>query len=148
MQRLFSHVDLRVRDGARALAFYDALLAEFDFVRVTEFPFTEAEPTWRRQNWRANDEFFGFIIDSAFVPNANRVAFHATSREQVDRVTVAVRRANANEVDGPMEYDGYYATFFEDPDGNRLEVCYLTKHGGLCGGATSRARPGAGTRDG
>jgi hypothetical protein len=28
-----------------------------------------------------------------------------------------------------------YASFFEDPDGNRLEICFLTKHQGLQGGS-------------
>ncbi|HEY8297550.1 MAG TPA: VOC family protein [Candidatus Baltobacteraceae bacterium] len=133
--RLLSHIDLRVRDGARALAFYDTLLAEFGFLRVTEPPFTAVEPTWRRERWEANDEFFGFIVDPEFVPNQNRIAFHASSRDQVDRVTDAARKANARDIDGPEDYGGYYASFFEDPDGNRLEVCFLTKHGGLPGNA-------------
>jgi catechol 2,3-dioxygenase-like lactoylglutathione lyase family enzyme len=133
MQRLFSHVDLRVRDGAVALKFYDTFLAEFGFVRVTEPPFTDEEPTWRRERWQANDEFFGFIIDPEFVPNQNRIAFHATSREQVDRITHALKEAGARDIDGPADYRGYYATFFEDPDGNKLEVCYLTHHAGLSG---------------
>lgn len=134
-QRLFSHVDLRVRDGARALKFYDALMREFGFVRVTDPPFTEAEPTWRREQWNANDEFFGFIVHPNFQPNENRIAFHATSREQVDRITEVLRREGARDIDGPADYDGYYATFFDDLDGNSLEVCYLTKHGGLPGSA-------------
>ncbi|MDQ6827034.1 MAG: VOC family protein [Candidatus Eremiobacteraeota bacterium] len=137
IQRLFSHVDLRVRDGPRALKFYDALLAEFGFIRVTQAPFTEAEPTWRREHWEANDEFFGFIVDPEFTANQNRIAFHASSRDQVDRVTVVLRSANAQALDGPMDYCGYYATFFEDPDGNRLEVCFVTKHGGLASNARS-----------
>jgi len=131
MQRLISHIDLRVRDGARALRFYDALLAEFGFYRVTAAPFDETEPTWRRPGWEANDEFFGFIIDPDFVPNANRMAFHATSPQQVDRITEVARAAGARDIDGTAEYDGYYASFFEDCEGNRLEVCFLTKHGGL-----------------
>jgi catechol 2,3-dioxygenase-like lactoylglutathione lyase family enzyme len=128
MQRLFSHVDLRVRSVAAVLKFYDAFLAEFGFIRVIEAPFTEEEPTWRREHWRANDEFIGLTADSEFMPNENRIAFHATSREQVDRITHVLRQVGARDVDGPADYHGYYATFFEDPDGNRFEVCYLTHH--------------------
>lgn len=131
VQRLISHIDLRVRDGARALRFYDAFLGEFGFVRVTAAPFDESEPTWRRPGWEANDEFFGFVIEPDFVPNETRIAFHATSREQVDRVTDVARAAGAGDIDGPEDYDGYYASFFEDCEGNRLEVCYLTAHGGI-----------------
>ena len=133
MQRLLSHIDLRVRDGGRALKFYDALLAEFGFYRVVEPPFGEEEPTWRRAQWTANDEFFGFVIEPDFTPNETRIAFHATNSEQVDRVTTLLHAIGAREIDGPSDYDGYYATFFEDPDGNRLEVCFLTRHQGLSG---------------
>ncbi len=130
-QRLISHIDLRVRDGAGALKFYDALLAEFGFYRVLEPPFDETEPTWRRARWRANDEFFGFVIEPNFSPNEARIAFHATNPEQVDRVTTLLHAIGASEIDGPANYDGYYATFFDDPDGNHLEVCFLIRHQGL-----------------
>ena len=133
-RRLFSHVDQRVRDRDRGLAFYDALLGAFGFERVTAPPFGADEPTWRRPGWQANDEFFGFAVDPELVPNANRLAFQAYSREEVDRVTERARQAGARDVDGPADYDGYYASFFEDPDGNRLEICFLTKHQGLTGG--------------
>lgn len=137
MRRLISHIDLRVRDGTRALAFYDAFLREFGFYRVTAPPFTADEPTWRLPGWNANDEFFGFIIDPAFTPNETRIAFHASSTEEVDRCTEAARRAGAKDIDGPQDYDGYYASFFEDTEGNKLEICYLTRHGGLAGDASS-----------
>lgn len=128
MQRLFSHVDLRVRNLPAARRFYDAFLAEFGFMCVTEPPFTEEEPTWRRERWQANDEFIGLTVDAEFAPNQNRIAFHATSQEQVNRITRVLRKIGARDVDGPADYQGYYATFFEDPDGNKLEVCYLTHH--------------------
>lgn len=101
MEGLFSHVDLRVRDGARALVFYDVLLAEFGFSRVRELPFTEAEPVWRRTRWEANDESFGFVVDSEFSPNQNRIAFRSPTREHVDLVTAALRDVQAREIDGP-----------------------------------------------
>jgi catechol 2,3-dioxygenase-like lactoylglutathione lyase family enzyme len=134
-RRLISHIDLRVREPERGLAFYDALLGAFGFERVTTPPFGPDEPTWRRPHWRANDEFFGFVVDPELVPNANRLAFQAYSPEEVDRATAAARRAGARDVDGPTDYGGYYASFFEDPDGNRLEICFLTKHQGLVGGS-------------
>lgn len=128
MHRLFSHVDLRVRDVASVLKFYDIFLAEFGFTRLTQLPFTEEEPTWRREHWQANDEFIGLTEDREFKPNENRIAFHATSREQVDRITRVLEQVQARDIDGPTDYQGYYATFFEDPDGNRFEVCFLTHH--------------------
>jgi len=113
--------------------FYDALLNVFGFRRVVTAGFGELEPVWRRVNWKANDEFFGFVVDPEFRPNQNRVAFHAPTRKHVDRATAALRGVDAPNLDGPVDYRGYYATFFDDPDGNRLEVCFLTSHGGLEG---------------
>lgn len=136
MQRLFSHVDLRVREVEPARAFYDELLAEFGFFRV-EGLFPDHEPTWRRKEWQANDEFIGLTVDDAFAPNANRIAFHATSREQVDRASAVARRAGALNVDGPEDYSGYYAMFCDDPAGNPLEICYLTHHRYVTGSGAS-----------
>jgi len=58
-------------------------------------------------------------------PNDNRIAFWVASSEEVDRVANIARRAGAADLSGPkpMPYGpGYYAAFFADPSGNRLEV--------------------------
>jgi predicted enzyme related to lactoylglutathione lyase len=72
-------------------------------------------------------EFIGLIEDPAHVPNATRLAFWANTHAEVDRVAVVVRSAGARNIEGPMfcpEYSPtYYGLFFEDPSGNRLEVC-------------------------
>ena len=45
----------------------------------------------------------------------------------MDRLAKLVRKAGGKALEGPeicKEYSaGYYAFFFEDPDGNRLEIC-------------------------
>jgi catechol 2,3-dioxygenase-like lactoylglutathione lyase family enzyme len=45
----------------------------------------------------------------------------------VDRVAKLVREAGGEALEGPevcADYSpGYYAFFFEDPDGNKLEIC-------------------------
>ena len=62
-------------------------------------------------------------------PHANRtrIAFWADTREEVDRIAELVRQAGGKNLEGPeicVDYTpGYYAFFFEDPDGNKLEVC-------------------------
>lgn len=59
------------------------------------------------------------------VANESRIAFRAGSIEEVDRLADIAVRAGAQQVEGPMFYDddAYYAVFFEDPSGNRLEMC-------------------------
>ena len=52
-------------------------------------------------------------------------AFWAESAAVVDRVAEVAARVGARNIEGPMDYEsGYYAVFFEDPCGNRLEVCH------------------------
>jgi predicted enzyme related to lactoylglutathione lyase len=72
-------------------------------------------------------EFIGLIEDPGHMPNATRLAFWAGSKADVDRIAAVVTSAGARNVEGPMfcpEYSPtYYGLFFEDPCGNRLEVC-------------------------
>ena len=133
MSSLFSHIDLRVRELERAIRFYDEVLGEFGFRRESYPEFGDDEATWRRSGWSPNDDFFGIVMDPQCAPNANRIALRCDTPEHVARVADAARRGGGAEIDGPAEYDGYHAVFFEDPDGNRLEACFLKKHGGLAG---------------
>lgn len=126
--RLFDHIDLRVKDMEPAKKFYVPLLAALGFTVdqssktwVTyEAPRAEGKPT----------EFFGFTHDPNHKPNGTRIAFWANSREEVDRIAAVARAAGAKNIEGPelcVEYDpNYYAVFFEDPEGNKLEVCHRT----------------------
>src|SRR6059058_359423 len=72
-------------------------------------------------------EFFGFTEDKNHRPNGTRIAFWADTREEVDRMAELVREAGGKTLEGPeicTDYSpGYYAFFFEDPDGNKLEIC-------------------------
>jgi glyoxylase I family protein len=62
-----------------------------------------------------------------YAPGLHHVAFDAPSREVVDTVSAWARQVGA-EIDGePGERDyspGYYAVFFLDPDGLKLEVVH------------------------
>ena len=67
------------------------------------------------------------IEDHHHIPNATRLAFAVESRKEVDRLADIVRAAGAINIEGPedMPYARiYYAVYFEDPSGNRLEVYY------------------------
>ena len=125
--RLFSHVDLRVRDRARAKAFYDALFEPLGMTSEVGRTFTAytIDPDAPEGQW----EWFGFTEDPDAAAGAGRIALYADSRDMVDAVAVTARAAGAGAVEGPAvvpEYTpSYYAVFFEDPDGNKLEVCCL-----------------------
>jgi len=123
-KRLFDHIDLRVRNRKVAQQFYEQVLPAIGF-RVdksgTEWGQFEAE------GGKAV-EFFGFTEEAGHQPNGTRIAFWADSRAAVDQVAEVVRKAGGRNIEGPelcLDYSpGYYAVFFEDPDGNKLEVCH------------------------
>jgi predicted enzyme related to lactoylglutathione lyase len=119
----FGHVDLRVASMADALPFYEALLPALGFTR-----------RYDGGDWRvfATDApppgaaYIGITESPDFAPNENRIAFWAADRAEVDRLAAIVANAaGAGAVSGPkdMPYGpGYYAVYFTDPAGNRLEI--------------------------
>lgn len=127
MANPFGHLDLRVTSMTEAQPFYAVLLPELGFTH--EFPGAE----WK--GWAADGElpsaaYVALVEDAAHVPNANRVAFWAADREKVDRVARLIAGVGARITSGPQEYPeyggSYYAVYFEDPCGNKLEVVYRT----------------------
>ena len=74
-------------------------------------------------------EFFGVTESRQHKPNENRIAFWAQSPSHVQSIAKIAIRAGALHMEGPMDYEaGYYAVFFEDPWGNRLEVCFRDRN--------------------
>jgi catechol 2,3-dioxygenase-like lactoylglutathione lyase family enzyme len=62
----------------------------------------------------------------------HHMAFHAESAKDVDRVHRAMLDAGATVLDAPADYSGqrayslgYYASFYADPDGIKIEVAYI-----------------------
>ncbi|HEX5218468.1 MAG TPA: VOC family protein [Verrucomicrobiae bacterium] len=119
--RRFDHIDLRVPDLKKATPFYELLLPTLGFTCKVSI---EGWLTFQTADGDIT-EFFGVTESANHVPNENRIAFWAESNERVDRVAEVARKAGAQNLEGPMPYEsGYYAVFFEDPCGNRLEVCH------------------------
>ena len=120
----FQHIDLRVNDIDRALAFYEKLLPALGFQTPTGDKFK----VWEAEGDRPYRPWFGVVEDRQHRPNANRIAFAAKEREEVDRVATVALAAGAANMSGPRECPEYgptyYAAFFEDPSGNCLEICY------------------------
>lgn len=66
-----------------------------------------------------------------YAPGLHHLAFHVESRAAVDAIHAEVAAAGGSVLDAPAGYtgqagytDGYYAVFFADPDGIKLEVVY------------------------
>ena len=78
----------------------------------------------------------------------HHLCLRARSREDVDRCAAVLREMNATIIRGPEEGSwapGYYSVLFEDPDGIRLELCFVPG-AGLLEPGTSFA-PAAGYGD-
>lgn len=127
MRRLFDHIDLRVRNLAQALPFYSRVLPAIGFPNFCETPIGIA---FDATGDHPKPEFIGLIEDPQHRPSATRIAFWAESKEELDRIAMIVVAAGAQNVEGPLfcpEYSPtYYGLFFEDPCGNRLEICCRT----------------------
>lgn len=124
MRRRYDHIDLRVPRLAEAAPFYEGLLPALGFTRDVrvdgwlQFEAADGDVT----------EFFGVTESAGHMPNENRIAFWAESEGEVDRLAAIAQGCGARNMEGPMPYEsGYYAVFFEDPCGNRLEICHRAK---------------------
>jgi glyoxylase I family protein len=140
-----SHIDLSVRDPERSIPFYAALFEALGFRRFrSDHPeFVGERP--RRAAWflrYPGGAVFGIEVRPAttesrdklhdrYAPGVHHLAFHAESRAAVDEVHARVAQAGGTVLDPPTDYsgregygDGYYAAFFADPDGVKLEVVH------------------------
>jgi catechol 2,3-dioxygenase-like lactoylglutathione lyase family enzyme len=122
--RCLDHIDLRVRDMQVAREFYGKFLPQLGFSH--ESPGDDFHAFFAAGSGKPS-EFFCFSEHKNHQPNDTRIAFWADTREEVDRVAKLVRDAGGKALEGPEvceEYSpGYYGFFFEDPDGNKLEIC-------------------------
>ena len=141
-----SHIDISVGYPERSIPFYDALLRALGFRRweLDQAEWRAPNPT--RATWgRRNGDGSRFDVEvkpgsdalrdrryDRYAPGPHHIAFHADSTETVDRVYGAVRAAGGEVLDPPAQYGGtpgygdfYYAVFLADPDGFKLEVCFV-----------------------
>lgn len=121
---LLDHVDFRVRDFTRTRALYDALLPAMGYTKVNA---DDESAGYHLPGETGAEPFFWLVGDPQHEPNGTRVAFAARDRADVDRLTAIAQNAGATAFEAPAlieEYGAsYYAAFFEDAEGNKLEIC-------------------------
>ena len=130
--RILDHIDLRVKDMEVAAKFYAKFLPQLGFVREKHEPSPSPDAgedfhTFYSAGGDKPSEFFGFTKDKNHRANGTRIAFWADTREKVNEIAKLVQEAGGKNLEGPEvcpDYSpGYYGFFFEDPDGNKLEIC-------------------------
>ena len=128
-----NHLRLSVRDAAASEAFYDPLLSMLGYTQVAR---DDGGRAWGRRDPSAGTQWL--ILTPAApehrdaphdltAPGFHHLAFNADSRAQVDAVHALLRDNGTEILDPPAEYDyepGYYALFFRDPDGFKLELVH------------------------
>jgi glyoxylase I family protein len=123
------HVDLVCRDVERSVAFYRAVLdlgepALFEGERGEPIHYLRFPPHGSG-SLGLRQALEGQEFD-LYAPGLHHLAFAVESRTDVDAVHAAAVAAGSAVLHAPRlwpEYDDdYYATFFLDPDGFRIEV--------------------------
>jgi len=128
------HIDLTVKDAHASRAFYEGVLGFMGYTLATSYPIG--------YDFDLVDDRVGFCsigIRSASGPNAARqhdrytpglhhMAWTAESRADVDAMHAHLQKIGAVITDAPADYphygEGYYAVFFTDPDGLKLEYVF------------------------
>ena len=125
------HVDLVVSSIERSLPFYTQLLGPLGFHTVSEVQGERGETIWylggpgtaiglREAQTEGRHDRYRVGV--------HHVAFEAESRAQVEERAAWVRTQEVEIESEPQEYTylpGYYAVFFYDPDGLKLEIVHV-----------------------
>jgi catechol 2,3-dioxygenase-like lactoylglutathione lyase family enzyme len=131
----FHHIDLNVSDLDAAKRVYAPVLEFLGYVQVKD------EPTGCEWDLRAPGDGRGASLGlrlcdpvlaahahRRYAPGLHHLAWRAESREDVDALHRLLVERDIQVLDAPAhypEYSGdYYAVFFEDPDGMKLELVH------------------------
>jgi catechol 2,3-dioxygenase-like lactoylglutathione lyase family enzyme len=126
-----NHVDLVVSSIERSLPFYRDLLAPLGYHRISEVEGERGETIWYLGG---PDVALGLREAQSDGPHdryrvgLHHLAFEAWSRAVVDERAAWLAGQDAEIESGPEEYGympGYYAVFFYDPDGIKLEIVHI-----------------------
>jgi glyoxylase I family protein len=126
-----NHVDLVVSSIERSLPFYRDLLAPLGYHRISQVEGERGETIWYLTG---PDVAVGLRaartpgVHDRYRIGLHHIAFEAWSRSVVDERAGWLVTQGARIESGPEEYaysPGYYAVFFYDPDGIKLEIVHV-----------------------
>ena len=129
------HVDLVVSSIERSLPFYRELLGPIGWHRVSEVAGERGETIWYLSSAGASVGLRQAQSESDAAYDRYSVGLHHLAIEAPSRAAIDERarwlRGSGHEIEsGPQEYDylpGYYAVFFYDPDGIKLEILHAPR---------------------
>jgi catechol 2,3-dioxygenase-like lactoylglutathione lyase family enzyme len=129
------HLDLVVTSLERSLVFYRELLEPLGYVRTSEIVGERGERVvyigrhggMGSVSLREAQSGAHEVPYERYAIGLHHLAFAAPSREVVDERAAWLRAEGATIESGPEEHGytpGYYAVFFYDPDGIKLELVH------------------------
>jgi len=132
------HLDLVVTSLERSLPFYQELLGWTESgeivgergERVVYIWPRDRDAEWASIGLREKQSDAHSVPYDRYAVGVHHVAFIAGSRAEVDERAVWLRSRGVAIESGPKEYDytpGYYAVFFYDPDGLKLELVHAPR---------------------
>jgi glyoxylase I family protein len=125
------HIDLTVKDPAASFPLYHAFFGFLGYRHSREFEWRLDAPAGHSSVSLvpATGSGAGRTHDR-YSPGLHHIAWRAESRTDVDAVHEILIKIGAIVLDVPTEYpqynkgNGYYAVFFADTDGLKLEFAY------------------------
>ena len=129
------HVDLAVSSLERSLTFYRGLLRPLGYVREGPIRGERGEVVVYLEQvagggaigLREAQSRTDGVPHDRYAVGLHHIAFTASSRAMVDERAAWLREQGAEIETEPQDYDyspGYYAVFFRDPDGLKLEIVH------------------------
>jgi catechol 2,3-dioxygenase-like lactoylglutathione lyase family enzyme len=125
------HVDLVVTSIERSLPFYTELLGPLGYHRLSEVEGERGETIWYLAGPGTAIGLREAQADQPidrYAVGLHHLAFEADSRARVDELAEWLRTQPVQIESEPQEYTympGYYAVFFYDPDGLKLEIVHV-----------------------
>ena len=126
------HVDLVVSSIERSLPFYRELLGPLGWHGISEVEGERGETIWYLSGRDCSIGLREMQSDPApydrYAVGLHHLAFEVASRAAVDERADWLLSAGAALESEPQEYTylpGYYAVFFYDPDGMKLEILHV-----------------------
>ena len=122
---MIGYTTLGTKDLKRAAVFYDAIAKELGVSRMMEM---EKFIAWGAPNGGAGVGItYPYNGEAATVGNGVMVALACTSKEQVDRLhALALSLGGTDEGKPGPRGDSFYAGYFRDLDGNKLNAFIMT----------------------
>lgn len=128
MRGFLHHIDLSVTDPSASFAIYDAVLGFLGYRLVRDFEWELSTGSGSSSLSLVKATACG--THDRYSPGLHHIAWRAESRADVDALHDLLGTTGFTVLDTPADYPqynrgrGYYAVFFADPDGLKLEFVY------------------------